>query len=175
MGRQVVRTAVAEYFANANLEFVGTVFPARPEVVNEQAYEENRLKEAVPSVHGSSAILVVNIPTDDRQRRADTGRGAVNDSVIHRIAMEVFFASTAGEAIPAQEDYDAIIDDMFDLIRANATLGSSSIWSAGEYEHGIKHQQGEPFTDADGTVVFISGVVLFDAYEWVAGPVIANP
>jgi hypothetical protein len=170
MSRRTVRTAVQEYFDEAALTHVGKVYAARPEIVNEQDYEENRLKEAVPSTHGSSAILVVNIPTDDRQRRADTGRGAVNDSVIHRIAMEVFFASTAGEAVPAQEDYDSIIDAIFGLIRGNATLGSSVIWSAGEYEHGIKHQQGQPFTDADGTVIFISGAVLFDAYEWIAGP-----
>jgi hypothetical protein len=114
----------------------------------------------------------VNIPTDDRKRRADTGRGAVNDTWIHKIAVEVFFASTGGAAVPAQEDYDAIIDDMVELVRASATLGApGTIWSAGEYEHGIAHQQSAPFTDADGLTVFISGAVSFDAYEWVAGSV----
>jgi hypothetical protein len=172
MGRAAVRTAVAEYFANADIQFVGKVYAARPEIVEETAYETNRLNEAVPSTNGSSTILVVNIPTDDRKRRADTGRGAVNDTWIHKIAIEVFFASTGGAAVPAQEDYDSIIDNMIELVRASGTLGAPGvIWSAGEYEHGIGHKQSAPFTDADGLTVFITGEVSFDAYEWVAGNV----
>lgn len=171
MGRVAVRNAVAEYFANANLQFVGKVYAARPEITNEQDYETNRLGEAVPSANGSSAVLVVNDPSDTRQRRADTGRGAVNDTRIHKIAIEVFFASVGGQAIVAQEDYDTIIDAMVKLVRANATLNSpAAIWSAGEFEVGVHHQQAAPFTDADGLTVFISGAVYFDAWEWVAGP-----
>jgi hypothetical protein len=172
MSRVTVRAAVAAYFTNADLAMVGKVYAARPEIVNEQDYETNRLAEAVESVNGSSAVLVVNIPSDSRQRRADTGRGAVNDSNIHKIVMEVFFGSTGGHAVKAQEDYDAIIDGMIDLIRANANLEApATVWSAGEYAAGIQHQQSEPFTDADGLVVFISGAVSFDAWEWISGNV----
>ncbi len=169
MSRVAVRAAIQEYFSNADLTFVGKVFSARPEIINEQDYETNRLAEAVASEHGSSAVLVVNMPDDKRQRRADTGRGAVNDTDIHKIVMEIFFASVGGEPVAAQTDYDTIIDAMFKLIRANATFGSSAIWSAGEYTAGIDHQQGAPFTDEDGLTVFISGAVKFEAWEWIAG------
>ena len=171
MGRQSVRTAVASYFANAGIAYVGKVHSARPSILQEQDYETSLFNEAVASENGSSAVLVVNIPSDTRERKADTGRGAVNDQATHKITMEVFFASTGGAAMLAQEDYDSIIDAMFTLIRKNATMNSSAIWSAGEYAAGIGHQQGEPFTDADGTTVFIFGVVTFDAMEWIAGPV----
>jgi hypothetical protein len=172
MSRVAVRTAIKEYFANADLQYVGMVHSARPEILNEQDYETNRLAEAVPSANGSSAVLVVNIPSDDRKRRADTGRGAVNDSQVHKIVMEVFFASTGGDAVVAQNDYDTIIDGMVNLVRANAVMNAPGvIWSAGEYDAGIQHQQTAPFTDADGLVVFISGAVSFDAYEWIAGNV----
>ena len=171
MGRAVVRTAVAEYFANAGIPHVGKVHAARPSILQEQDYEASLFSEAVATEHGSSAVLVINIPSDERRRRADTGRGAVNDQVTHKIMVEVFFSSTGGAAVAAQEDYDQIIDSMVNLIRANAQLDSSAIWSAGEYDAGITHQQGEPFTDADGPNVFIFGVVAFDAMEWVAGNV----
>jgi hypothetical protein len=172
MSRVAMRTAVAEFFAQASLQFVGQVYSARPEVLSEQAYEANRMGEAVASDNGSSAVLVVGIPSDDRMRRADTGRGAVNDSHIYRIAMEVFFASTGGDAVAAQNDYDTVVDQMVNLIRSNATLNASAtVWSAGEYEQGVQHQQGEPYTDADGLTVFIPGVVKFEAWEWVAGNV----
>jgi hypothetical protein len=86
--------------------------------------------------------------------------------------MEVFFASVGGDAIAAQEDYDAIVDQMITLIRADATLKApASIWSAGEYEVGVEHQQSEPFTDSDGLTIFISGAVSFDAWQWIAGNV----
>ena len=172
MSRQAVRAAIGEYFAEANIPHVGKVFEARPEIVNEQDYETNRLEEAVSTVAGSSAVLVVNIPSDNRRRRADTGRGAVNDSHVYKIVIEIFFASAGGVAVTAQTDYDAIVSAMFDLIRANATLNApSTIWSAGEYEVGIEHVQSAPFNDADGLVVFISGEVSFDAWEWISGPV----
>jgi len=173
MSRVEVRKAVAEYFANAGLPHVGQVYSARPEIIQEDAYESNRFAEAAPSANGSSAVLVVNIPSDQRTRRADTGRGAVNDSEIHKIVMEVFFASTGGEAVVAQDDYDEVVDEMIKLVRANATLNApvGVIWSAGEYDVGVQHQQSAPFTDADGLTVFIAGAVSFDAWEWLSGPV----
>ena len=171
MGRLQVREATYEYFAEANLPHVGVVHEALPEIVQEQDYETNRLGEAVATADGSSAVLVIHIPTDRRQRRADTGRGAVNDSRIHNIVMEVFFASTGGDAIAAQKDYDAIIDEIFTLIRANATFNAPNVvWSAGEYESGIHHEQTQPFNDAEGLATFITGAVRFEAWEWIAGP-----
>lgn len=172
MGRLTVREAIANYFATAELTFVGKVHPARPEIMDEADYESSMFNEAVPSANGSSAVLVVNIPSDDRKRRADTGRGAVNDSNVHKIVMEVFFASLDGDAVEAQKDYDTVIDGMVDLIRADATMNApGTVWSAGEYEAGVQHEQGEPFTGADGLTVFILGSVRFDAWEWLAGNV----
>lgn len=172
MSRVAMRSAVAAYLENAELTYVGKVFAARPEILSEDAYETNMFAEAAPSANGSSAVLVVNIPSDHRQRRADTGRGAVNDQWTFNVALEVFFASTAGEAVKAQEDYDVVIDGIVTLIRADANLGDPSVvWSAGEYDVGIQHFQGEPYTDADGLTVFISGEVTIQAMAWIAGQV----
>jgi hypothetical protein len=172
MGRLSVRTAITEAFENANLQYVGKVHSARPEVIQEEDYERNRLGEAVESEAGSSAVLVVNLPSDDRKRRALTGRGAVNDTNVHHVLVEVFFASSGGEAVKAQEDYDTVIDAIVDFIRANPNMGNPSVvWSAGEYDAGVTHQQAAPYTDADGLTVFISGAVSFEAFEWIAGAV----
>ena len=172
MSRLAVREAIASFLAEAGVEYVGIVYEARPEIINEQDYEANRMGEAVSSASGSSAVLVVNLPSDNRKRRADTGRGAVNDSRIYKAAVEIFFASTAGNAVKAQEDYDVIVDGIVNGIRADATLGApGTVWSAGEYDDGVDHVQGEPYTDADGMTVFIPGVVHFEAWEWIAGNV----
>jgi hypothetical protein len=172
MGRLQVRQAVTEFLQEGEIPYVGLVHPARPEIVTEVDYERNRFGEAVQSANGSSAVLVVGIPSDMRRRRADTGRGAVNDSWVHEIAVEVFFASSGGRGIAAQEDYDAVVDGLVKRVRSDGAMGSTGVvWSAGEYETGVEHQQAEPFTDTDGMTIMIFGVVKFQAWEWVSGAV----
>jgi hypothetical protein len=167
-----MREAITAFLQEANIEYVGIVYPARPEIINEQDYESNRLAEAVASENGSSAVLVVNLPSDVRQRKADTGRGAVNDQITYKAVLEVFFACTSGEATKAQEDYDQTVDAIVTAIRENATLGApGTVWSAGEYEQGVAHDQSLPRTDADGMTILIPGVVRFDSMSWVSGPV----
>lgn len=170
--RVALRNAVANYIALGGLPLVGTVYAARPEVVNETDYEVNRFNEVVQSANGSGTVLVVDIPSDKRQRRADTGRGAVQDSHIYNIALEVWFANVSGAGVQAQEDYDTVVSAITNLIRANATMNAQGVvWSAGEYEQGIEHEQREPKTNEDGTTIFIFGVIKFEAWQWISGPV----
>lgn len=177
MGRQAVRAAVASVLTTAKITYVGTVYPARPVILDEQDYVQTMNGQAVAqSPNGSSAVLVVNLPgTDKRMRRTFTGRTHVDDTNIHPIAIEVFFASTPSSTqtqdagIGAQEDYDGIVDAIVTLVRNNPTMSApTTVWSAGEYTAGVTHDQGQPYTDDDGLTIFINGVVKFEAWEWVA-------
>lgn len=178
MPRTQVRAAVTAYFTNANISFVGSVMSAR-NYINEQDYEQNMMGQAVASSNGSACVLVVNILDDERMRRADTGRGAQNDTEVHTVFLELFFASTGGEPIAAQEDYDTIVDQIIQAIRNDPTLAAPTVvWSAGENPglsgapaSGVRHQQKEPYTSADGMTVCIPGIVQFEVWEWIAGPV----
>lgn len=170
MTRAAVRSAVQAFFENAGIPYVGTVFPSRAYVHGED-YELNAAGFYVGSGTGGGAVLVVNIPSEKRQRRAMTGRGGVNDSMIYNIGLEVFYGEHSGQPAEAQDDYDAIIDAITLQVRGNPTLGNQmAIWSAGEFEAGVEHSQSEPWTEEDGTTVFITGVVRFEAWEWDAGP-----
>lgn len=170
MGRGTVRVAAQSFFEGLNLPYVGTVFKARSYVHGED-YEQNAAREYVGSVNGTGAVLVVNIPSEKRRRIAMTGRGGVNDAMVYRIALEVYLATTSGQPVEAQDDYDAIIDPIIVQIRGNPTLGNSvAVWSAGEFTYGVEHEQSEPWTEEDGTTIFITGVVRFEAWEWDAGP-----
>jgi len=175
MGRVAVRAAVTSYLqaqvASGYIPYVGTVFAGRPMVINERDYVVNMLGQVVASANGSAAVLVVNLLSDERTRRADTGRGAQNDTEIHTVAIELFFGSTKGDAVAGQDDYDAIVDAIVQSIRNDATLGAPLvIWSAGEYTPpGVRHEQREPTTTADGLTLSIPGVVQFEAWEWIAG------
>lgn len=184
-GRLATREAVAEFLTAAAIEGVGTVYPARPEIVNEQdyqsdeeyqqawkAYEGHRMAEAAEAAGGAGAVLVVNITKDKRKREALAGRGAVNDSWVFDVALEVFFADSSGEGVPAQLAYDTIIDQVIEAIRANPVLGApQTVLSAGEFDAGVEHTQAQPYTDAEGLTVMIFGVVTFASYSWVAGSV----
>ena len=171
MGRAQVRTAVTSYLQGASLSYVGTIYAARPVIVEESAYTQDMNGRAIAqSANGSSAVLVVNIPSDKRQRQADTGRGAVNDSEIHRMALEVWFASGSGDGVKAQEDYDAVIDSIVVALRANPVAADGTVvWSMGEFRAGVEHEQTQPYTSADGMTVLINGTIRFEAWEWLAG------
>lgn len=168
MGRLQVRQAVAAAITAAKINYVGTVYEARPTILQESDYAGLMFNAA--SANGSAAVVVVNITDDKRQRKADTGRGAVNDTNIHSVVLELFFSSTSGDAVAAQLDYDAIVDALIVLIRNNPTMSApSTVWSAGEFTEGVTHSQGEPYTSEDGLTILIPGVVKFQAWEWLAG------
>lgn len=172
MGRVAVRTAIQAAIQNAAIPYVGTVYRARPTIVQEQDYEQTMLGEAIdPSANGSSCVIVVNLPgPDKRMVMAFVGRGNVNDTNVHPVTLELFFSSTAGDATDAQLDYDLIVDDLFVLIRNNPTLSApDTIWSAGEYTAGVTHSQSAPFTSEDGLTTLIVGRVDFQAWEWISG------
>lgn len=177
MGRVEVREAIATCLAEAGLPHVGRVFPARPQIIQEEDYEvreyvEQRFVEVAPTDAGTSAVLVVHLVEDTRRRRALTGRGAVNDTRIHKAALEVLAANTAGVAVDGQTDYDGVVDAIVELIRANPTLSApETVWSSGEYDNGVQHQQAASFVGADGLTVFVHGVLRWDVYEWIAGNV----
>ena len=170
-GRADVRLAIQQYFQAASIPYVGAVYPART-YINEQDYITNMMGEAVQSATGSGCVLVVNLTDDTRQRRADTGRGAVNDTYIHRVALELFFGNISGDPVATQMDYDVTVDAIVTAIRANATWGSANglVWSSGEYAPFIRHEQSMVTTTADGMTTQIPGVVWFEAWEWIAGP-----
>jgi len=116
------------------------------------------------------APLVVNILSDNRVRRADIGCPAVQDTWIHDVALELFFANIGGAGVAAQQDYDAIVDAIVVALRANPTPGGGDVvWSAGEFDYGIQHAQSEPRTSSDGITTLIDGVIRFQAWEWVSG------
>lgn len=172
MGRSAVRTAIVDTLSNANLSYVGSIYASAPTILDEDAYTQTMFGQAVPTTgNGSSALIIVNLPgTDKRMRRADVGRGSVTDTNIHPVVLEIFFASSSGDAIVAQQDYDLIIDELIILIRENPTMSApSTVWSAGEYQAGVTHDQGRPYSSADGLTIFIGGVVRFEAWEWIAG------
>lgn len=180
MGRAVVRQAVQSALQAAVLSgaipLVGSVFPARA-YTTEYDYERNAAGYYVQSVNGSGCVLVVNLPgPEKRMLRALVGRGAVNDTYVHPVVLELFFASRGGgsaqgdQLIAAQTDYDSVTDAITVFIRNNPILADpAQVWSAGEYAAGVVHQQSAPYTDAEGTTTFINGTIRFDAWEWISG------
>lgn len=169
MGRATARAAVTTLLSGGAVPYVGNVYSART-YVNEQDYEFYMLNNAVQYVsspNGSGIVLVVDILDSLRQRQAATGRGAVNDTTIHEVQVEIFLACTGGDPLKAQADFDTAADAMVDLVRANPTVNGQS-WSAGEFDAGVRIRQVEPYTDEAGMTVFIPGLLEFQFFEWVA-------
>lgn len=176
MSRVGVRNAIASYLNAAEVDYVGVVNAER-NYINEQDYEQRILNDEITPVSsstGSGCVLIVNITADRRKRMTLTGRGSVNDMNIHSVALELWFKNTAGDPVGGQQDYDSIVDGIFEAIRADPTLGTGgqspgSIWQAGETEVGIDHHQTAARTPATGMGLLITGAVLFEAWEQIVG------
>jgi hypothetical protein len=172
VGLAAVRAAVQNAVQNAGIPYVGTVYPSRPTLLQEEDYDQTLSGQAVEeSANGSACVVVVNLPgPSKRMQRALAGRGNVNDTNVHPVALELFFASTSGDALAAQADYDTIVDELFVLIRNNPTLSApAAVWSAGEFTAGVTHSQSVPYSSADGLTALIAGIVRFEAWEWISG------
>lgn len=173
MGRAQVRTAVVAAIRAAGeagtVPFLGTVYPARAYVTGSD-YDKNAAGQYVGSSNGSSCVVIVNIASDKRQRRALVGRPNVDDTNIHQITLELYFNNVAGTPVVAQQEYDQVVDGLFYEIRHNPTMSAPTVvWSAGEYQAGVSHQQSAPEEGPDGTSLLIFGTVTFEAWEWDAG------
>lgn len=169
--RKLVRLAYQDYLQNYGVPYLGTVFAARPVIAEEAAYVQTLGGMAIEaSDNGSCALLVVNITDEHRVSEAITGDLSVNDSIAYHMLLEVFFASTAGDAIGAQLDYDDVVGTLEVAIRANPTPGGADVvWSGAQFETGVDHHQDEPYSTDEGLTVLINGRINFDAYSWLAG------
>ena len=167
MGRVAIRTAIQEQIQALAIPYVGTVFPARPVIMEEQSYTQTLNGEAIAaSASGSACMIVVNMPRDKRRRMALVGRGAVDDMNKHQICLELFFASTEGAGIQAQYDYDSIVDALVVAIRAQPSPGGAAVvWSAGEFDAGVAHEMAQPYTSEEGNTILINGVIKYEAWE----------
>lgn len=172
MGRAQVRAGVVTTLENAGLPFVGTIFPARPVFATESAYTQTMTGMAIQeSANGSSCVIVVNILDDERKRYADVGRENVADFAKRLVELELFFANTAGDGVLAQQDYDTIYDALEALIRANPLMNApANVWSAGEFDYGLRHTQSVGHNPEQSTGVLINGLVKFQAWEQLVGP-----
>lgn len=171
MGRALVRAAVVDYLQGLNppLPFVGTIYSAR-NYVDEQDYLPALSTAAQQAaVNGSGAVLVVNLGASTRMRRTNTGRTAVDDTDIHDVVLEMFFATTSGDPVAAQADNDTLCDALVEAIRGDGTLGGR-VWSSAEYRGGVKVEPYAPYTDEEGMTVFLPTLVRWEVWEWLAGP-----
>lgn len=180
MSRSAVRQAIASYLNSAEIDYVGAVYPARPLVLSEDDYEQRMLNGAISQItseNGSGCVLVVNIVSDQRDRMADTGFGQVNDMNKRSIVVELWFACNGdpNNGAALQEDYDGIVDGIFQAVRADPMLGTgnqppASIWQAATYPPYISHAQVAPYMLGEGLTVFIKGAVKFEAWSQDVGP-----
>ena len=178
-----MRAAVTNYITagveSGQIPFIGTVFPSHPIIVTEDDYEmkmANGLLQYVTSSQGSNGVLIVVIPESGRTRQSLTGYAAVDDSIVHQVELEIYFANPQGDAIAVQADHDTLCDALTIAIRADPTLGTAgnpgAIFGAGTINKTpVSVHQGPPFTGEDGMTVFIPSVVRFEAWEWVSGGV----
>lgn len=151
MSRKVVRENVRNWIAQAQITTLNQVFSSFPKRIN---FQEN----SFPG-QNSRAAAVVFIESENESRIAIGGVGALPEGVgygwkrvDYQVALQIFHHSLQREAQDAMDDFDQLIDDVKDVLRAGQhTLGNddpNEIWQAAEPS--IDVQYGEPITNEGG-------------------------
>ena len=151
MSRRTVREAVANYVSQAQITTLNQVFTSFPKRIN---FQEN----SFPG-QNSRAAAVVFIENESESRIAIGGVGALPEGrglgwkrVDYGLALQVFHHSMERNAEDAMGNFDQLIDDIKDLLRAGQhTLGVDNpniIWQAAEPNIDVLY--GEPLTNESG-------------------------
>lgn len=152
MSRKVVRENVANWIASAQITTLNQVFTSFPKRINFQV-------DSFPG-QNSRAAAVVFIENEQEMRLAIGGVGDMLEGgygkgwkrVDYGVALQIFHHSLQRNAEDAMDDFDQLIDDVKDRLRAGQhTLGNDNpneIWQAAEPN--IDVQYGEPLTNESG-------------------------
>lgn len=153
MSRKVVRENVANWIRDAQITTLNQVFTSFPKRINFQT-------DSFPG-QNSRAAAVVFIENEQESRLAIGGVNAMTDNygagkgwkrVDYGVALQVFHHSLQRNAQDAMDDFDQVIDDIKERLRAGQhTLGNDNpneIWQAAEQS--IDVQYGEPLTNEGG-------------------------
>lgn len=152
MSRREVRNAVANWISTAQITTLNQVFTSFPKRINFQV-------DSFPG-QNSRAAAVVFIESEQESRLAIGGVGPMAEGgfgkgwkrVDYGIALQIFHHSLQRNAQDAMDDFDTLIDDVKDRLRAGQhTLGEENlniIWQAAEPN--IDVQYGEPLTNDSG-------------------------
>jgi hypothetical protein len=146
MSRRVVREAVANWISSAQITTLNQVFTSFPKRINFQV-------NAFPGQNSrAAAVVFIENESESRIAMAQGGYGKGWKRVDYAIALQVFHHSLQRNAQDAMDDFDCLIDNIKDRLRAGQhTLGVENpnlIWQAAE--PGIDVQYGEPLTNDSG-------------------------
>ena len=152
MSRKVVRDAVKNWVASAQITTLNQVFTSFPKRINFQV-------DSFPG-QNSRAAAVVFIENESEERiaiggvapMAQGGQGYGWKRVDYSIALQIFHHSLQRNAEDAMNDFDELVDAVKTRLREGQhTLGVENpnlIWQAAE--PGIDVQYGEPLTNEGG-------------------------
>ena len=158
MSRATVRAAVAAYFAPPVVTGLNKVFSAAPKRI-----EGTWFRYGQPAGTWSGAVGVIGIVSESEERIAIGGDVSGKKWVHYEVEMQLFQHSVRTHSEDAMADFDAMVDNFKDELRAGRRLNSYPIiFEAGERE--LVGEYGEPKVLADGATE-IWGAVRFEVSE----------
>jgi len=131
MGRAFVRRTVAAWFQPPNVAGLYTVYAAEPKNVPGTAYFTN-----APAGTSSGAVAFPHIESQIEHRIAMGGPTSGWKMVPYDVALVVRFKSNQQRNEDAVDDWDTVLENIVERLRADRQLGTSgqspSIFQAGE-------------------------------------------
>jgi hypothetical protein len=161
MSRATIRNAVATYFAAPAVTGLNKVFTAHPKRIEASWYRYGQ-----PAGTYSGGVAIVAILSETEERRGIGGATSGKKWVHYEVQLEVFMHSIQRHSETAMADFDTLMDNIKDKLRADRYLNAypSVVFEAGEmYLDGV---YGEPRVLQDGSTE-IWGAIRFEVSEFI--------
>ena len=142
-GRAAVRSTLANFIGQPNVQGINQVFTAFPKRIDFQV-------NSLPSQQ-SRAAAVIHIESERETRLAIGGATSGIKQVDYTVVIQVFHHSMERKSEDAMADFDTTIDNLKEKLRSDHTFGDPSsnlVWQGAEPAIDVSY--GEPVSN-DGT------------------------
>ena len=142
-GRAAVRSVIANFIGQPNVQGINQVFTAFPKRIDFQV-------NALPSQQ-SRAAAVIHIESERETRLAIGGATSGIKQVDYTVVIQIFHHSMERKSEDAMADFDTTIDNLKEKLRSDHTFGDPSsnlVWQGAEPAIDVSY--GEPVSN-DGT------------------------
>jgi hypothetical protein len=157
--RSDARAALVDWLVAADIVGVDKVHPTYP----------RRWDFTIYGAGDHRCQISVDFEADGELRMAIGGESSGKKRIDYLVCLDIFHRSAAIDTSVSMEDFDRIIDELKERLRADRRLGSTEdiVWQAGEGGYGIQTEYESPTTHVGGEPTENRAKMRFEITQWI--------
>jgi hypothetical protein len=157
--RSDARAALVDWLVDANIPGVDKIYPTYPRRWDFTTYGSGDHR----------CQISVDFEADGELRMALGGENSGKKRIDYLVCLDIFHRSVSIDTAVSMEDFDRVIDELKERLRADRRLGSTEaiVWQAGEGGYGIQTEYEKPDTHVGGEPTENRAKMRFEITQWI--------